>query len=441
LPVFIWAPEEEGAWAPGGASQWWLHHALADLEQQLAQWGSRLILRQGPAGDVLAKLIEETNAAGVYWNRRYEPASMARDKAVKTCLRADGYAAESFNSSLLFEPWTVESGQAKPYKVYTPFRKCVDRRDTPQRVRVDLSALQNPTAWPPSESLDALALLPQIAWDNGFYEAWTPTREGAEARLDAFLDAPVRAYATDRDLPDEDGTSRLSPYLHWGQLGPREALAALGNPANSEGKQVYRQEILWREFGYHVLYHFPQTPTEPLQEKYTDFPWEPDEANLKAWQRGETGYPIVDAGMRQLWATGWMHNRVRMVVASFLVKHLLTSWREGARWFWDTLVDADLASNTLGWQWAGGCGADAAPYFRVFNPITQGEKFDTAGGYVRHWVPELKKMPDKFLHQPWEAPENIRDYANVRLGENYPAPIIEHKAGRERALAALKSLS
>jgi deoxyribodipyrimidine photo-lyase len=257
--------------------------------------------------------------------------------------------------------------------------------------------------------------------------------------LEKFLAQAVEAYNQARDIPSEDGTSSLSPYLHWGLIGPRQVMHALKakHELGKEGPQVYAKEIYWREFAYNVLYHFPRTPAAPLHEKYADFPWQPDANTLKRWQHGQTGYPIVDAGMRQLYATGWMHNRVRMVVSSLLVKHLLQDWREGASWFWDTLVDADLASNTLGWQWSAGCGADAAPYFRVFNPITQGKKFDAEGTYVRKWVPEIAKLPSKFIHEPWEAPAGILEYAGVELGKDYPEPIIDHKEGRERALAAL----
>jgi len=258
--------------------------------------------------------------------------------------------------------------------------------------------------------------------------------------LEHFVDGAIANYQVDRDRPDFDGTSSLSPYLAWGLIGPRQVVAQLRARCDltQEGPLVYLKEIYWREFAYNVLYHFPDTPNAPLRHEYNNFPWEEDLDTLRSWQRGQTGYPIVDAGMRQLWETGWMHNRVRMIVSSLLVKHLLQDWHSGARWFWDTLVDADLASNTLGWQWSGGCGADAAPYFRVFNPIIQGQKFDPDGAYVRRYVPELGKMPAKYIHTPWEAPDGILDYAGIEIGKDYPAPIIDHQAGRNRALAALK---
>ncbi len=437
VPVYIHAPDEEGGWAPGGASRWWLHHALEDLAEALDGVGLRLILRCGDSLKALRRLAEETGAGAVYWNRRYEPTITRRDAAVKEALGKEGLEAKSFNSSLLFEPWTVRSGQGRAYRVYTPFSRAVAAKGFAEPVETTGKRPAAPPDWLDSESPGDLGLLPEIAWDEGIRKAWTPTRRGGLRRLNDFLDGPVRQYADARDIPSEDGTSRLSPYLHFGQVGPREAVARALRDNPGKGRETFVRELVWREFAYHVLYHFPDTPEQPLQDAFRRFPWRKDKAALKAWQKGSTGYPIVDAGMRQLWETGWMHNRVRMVVASFLVKHLLLPWNEGARWFWDTLVDADLASNTLGWQWAGGCGADAAPYFRIFNPMTQGAKFDGEGDYVRRFVPELAKLPAKYIHAPWEAPPEILRHTGVRLGETYPKPIVDHREGRERALKAL----
>jgi deoxyribodipyrimidine photo-lyase len=439
VPVFIWSPETEGAWAPGGASRWWLHHALADLASQLSVHGGKLLLRAGDPLEVLRDLARETGADAVYWNRRYEPLATAHDRAVKAALRSDGLEVRSCNASLLFEPWEIATGAGAPYRVFTPFSRTVLRQAMPECVRVPLAEARFSGGEASSLALEDLGLLPAGDWAAGFSQAWEPTRAGGEARLAAFLERVVDGYDTTRDLPGEDGTSRLSPYLHWGQLGPREVASAIGG-RRGDGRRVFFNELLWREFGHHVLFHFPHTAEEPLQEKFLAFPWARDAAPLRAWQRGRTGYPIVDAGMRQLWATGWMHNRVRMVAASFLVKHLLQPWQEGARWFWDTLVDADLASNSLGWQWAGGCGADAAPYFRIFNPMTQGRKFDADGAYVRRWVPELSRLPDKYLHAPWEAPAPLLERCGIELGRDYPRPVVDHVEGRERALAALQSL-
>jgi deoxyribodipyrimidine photo-lyase len=439
VPVFIWAPEECGAWAPGGASRWWLHHALEDLRQQLEAAGSRLVLRTGESEAELFRLAGECGATAVYWNRCYEPYRMRVDGRIKSRLKETGLEAWSGNASLLREPWEVASQSGNAYKVYTPYAKACAKMKDPGVVAGDAKPCP-PPAWPQSLSIDDLGLLPGIRWDKGIGAAWVPTREGGLERLRSFLRQAVTAYSTDRDFPAIDGTSRLSPYLHWGQLGVREVVTAIRKCSGGSGLETFYRELIWREFAWHVLYHFPDTPEKPLQTKFAGFPWVKDRKDLEAWQRGRTGYPVVDAGMRQLWQTGWMHNRVRMIVASFLVKHLLHSWRDGADWFWDTLVDADLASNTLGWQWAGGCGADAAPYFRIFNPITQGEKFDGSGEYIRHYVPELKAVPDAYLNKPWEMPGQVQEASGCRIGLDYPEPVIEHKAGRERALDALQSI-
>jgi deoxyribodipyrimidine photo-lyase len=440
IPVFIWSPEEDGDWGAGGASKWWLHQGLQSLSESWKTKGGALVLRQGQSLSVLRELIAETGATQVYWNRRYEGCLREVDAEVKRELRGDGVVVESFNSSLLNEPHTVAAGGGQPYKVYTPYWKKVKDRVVELPVVPRLDAMQFPDAWPASDVLESLGLMPELQWHSGIEGRWEVSEAAALARLDIFLAGAVNAYDTDRDRPDFEGTSSLSPYLRWGQIGPRQIVAALRERCDlaANGPLVYLKEIYWREFAYNVLYHFPETPDQPLRAEYADFPWENDAATLRAWQTGRTGYPIVDAGMRQLWETGWMHNRVRMIVSSLLVKHLLQDWQRGARWFWDTLVDADLASNTLGWQWSGGCGADAAPYFRVFNPIIQGQKFDPDGTYVKRYVPELKKLPVKYIHTPWEAPNGILDYAGIEIGEHYPAPIIEHSAGRARALAALQ---
>ncbi|MEM1411617.1 MAG: FAD-binding domain-containing protein, partial [Pseudomonadota bacterium] len=321
----------------------------------------------------------------------------------------------------------------------TPFWRHLQTLPVKAPVQLPESTRSGPTECPPGRSLESLELLPRLDWAEGFETAWNPTLNGAEEALAGFLEGPVARYTARRDRPAIRGTSRLSPFLAHGQLGPRQVWAAAQLSGAAEGKDGFKflSEIGWREFGYHLMVHFDHTPTEALNAAYRDFPWQPDSAALDAWQRGQTGYPVVDAGMRELWHTGWMHNRIRMVVASLLVKHLLQPWQEGARWFWDTLVDADLASNTMGWQWSAGCGADAAPYFRIFNPMLQGQKFDPKGVYVRRWVPELAGLPDKYLHTPWEAPDDVLRQAGVILGKTYPHPIIEHKTGRQRALDAL----
>lgn len=437
VPVFIWAPEECGDWPPGAASKWWLHNALKHLQADLEAKGLTLILRSGKSLEVLRRLIEETGAARVVWNRRYEQPLRTVDAEIKRSLREDGIEVESFNSSLLNEPHTVATGSGQPYKVYTPYWKKVKDRSIEDPVKCDLEKAKSPESWPESEPLDHLGLMPKIDWYLSMEPLWDISEAGAHARLETFLKEKADDYDSARDHPAVDGTSSLSPYLRWGQIGPRQVVAALKQKwdLRRKGPHVYLKEIYWREFAYNVLYHFPETPNEPLRSEYKDFPWEQDEATLRTWQKGLTGYPIVDAGMRQLWKTGWMHNRVRMIVSSLLVKHLLQDWQSGARWFWDTLVDADLASNTLGWQWSGGCGADAAPYFRVFNPILQGQKFDPEGTYVKRYVPELRNLSVEYIHEPWKASQTERETAGAM---DYPDPIIDHKKGRERALAALE---
>lgn len=438
LPVFIDDREASGDWAPGEASRWFLHCALAGLDQSLGKLGGRLVYRQGDSLAELKALIDSSGAERVYWNRRYQGPQRERDAEIKKALREEGIEVKSFNSSLLNEPHTVSTGTGLPYKVYTPYWKKVKDRKVEAPVETNLSKVKFQKGNSFGDRLEDLKLLPKHPWHKKLESHWEVSEEAALQQLDAFLADPVEDYDSARDLPRLKGTSRLSPYLHWGLIGPRQVMQRLHekDDLRAQGPQVFAKEIYWREFSYNVLYHFPHTPDAPLQEKFSDFPWEYDQSVLKRWQRGQTGYPIVDAGMRELYETGWMHNRVRMIVSSFLVKHLLQDWRDGARWFWDTLVDADLASNTLGWQWSGGCGADAAPYFRIFNPMTQGKKFDSEGDYVRRWVPELANIPAKYIHEPWEAPEAVLDWADCRLGEDYPEPIIDHKEGRQRALAA-----
>ncbi len=442
IPLFIWSDEEP--WALGAASRWWLHQSLVQLDKQLHRVGSRLIVRRGEALGVLKELLNETGDGAVYWNRRYEPALLERDRSVKAALTEAGIEVKSFNGSLLYEPWQIQNSSGQPFQVFTPFWKACSSIEPARPVDAP-ALLPSPERWPKSLSIDALELEPKVDWAAGMRSYWKPGTEGARLRLDAFLER-VGGYADERDRPDLESTSSLSPHLHFGEVSVRRVywecvMKRELDKDSSRGVEVYLKEVGWREFAYHLLYHFPHTPDVPLKSEFANFPWVEDVASLKIWQKGETGYPLVDAGMRQLWQTGWMHNRVRMVVASFLVKHLLISWQHGARWFWDTLVDADLANNTLGWQWTAGCGADAAPYFRIFNPVTQGEKFDKTGAYVRRWVPELSALPDSFIHRPWEAPAVVLQSAGVRLGWNYPRPIVDHKAARDRALDALSSIS
>jgi len=439
IPLFIWAPDEEGDWQPGGASRWWLHQSLRALDADLRDAGSRLILRHGPTEKTLRDLLKETGAQSVLWNRRYEPAMIARDTKLKESLKADGIEVQSFNAALLHEPWTIKNKAGNPFQVFTPFWKHCLTLTAPPEPLPEPKKISTPDRWPKSEALEEFELEPKIKWAEDMRTAWEPGSTGAHKQLQRFLTTALADYSGERNRPDHTGTSRLSPHLHFGEISPRQVWHALQKSAGKSTawrESQYVSEIGWREFAHHLLYHFPHTPAQPLRAEFKKFPWRKNAAWLKAWQRGNTGVPLVDAGMRELWTTGWMHNRIRMVVASFLVKNLLITWQDGAAWFWDTLVDADLPNNTLGWQWTAGCGADAAPYFRIFNPVSQGEKFDPHGDYVRQWVPELAKLPAKWIHQPWAAPAGDLARANVTLGKDYPEPIVSLAISREVALEA-----
>jgi len=447
LPLFIHSPTEEESWMPGGASRWWLDRSLRALDASLRERGSRLVVRHGASLDVLRDVAREAGAGAVFWNRRYEPASIARDRIVKQALRQDGLVAESFNSALLFEPWENVKNDGTPYRVFTPFWKSMLKRGNVPSPLVTPAPIAAPSRWPRSESIDDLALRPRPDWAAGLREAWTPGENGAHAELARFLRDGIENYETGRNLPSQVGTSRLSPHLHFGEIGPRSIWKAVhdlaadrGSAAFDAAAESWLRQLAWREFAHHLLFHFPHTAEKPLRPEFARFEWADDETLLSHWQRGLTGYPIVDAGMRELWATGWMHNRVRMIVASFLVKDLRVAWQEGARWFWDTLVDADLANNTMGWQWTAGCGADAAPYFRVFNPLLQSRRFDPDGIYLRHWLPELAALDAKWIHEPHGAPALVLEAAGVRIGKDYPAPIVAHDQAKRLALDAYQSM-
>jgi deoxyribodipyrimidine photo-lyase len=447
IPVYIRSPEEEGEWAPGGASRWWLHQSLGGLGKDLKSFGSRLTIRKGESLAILKELLQDAKADAVYWNRRYEPAAIERDKRIKAELQRQGVEVQSFNGSLLFEPREVQTSSGTPFQVFTRFWKaCLASRD-PREPLGAPKRLPGPRQWPKSLKLDDLGLQPAIDWADGIRRAWKPGTAGAMELLARFVADKLGRYGDDRNRPDVEGTSRLSPHLHFGEISPHQVyhavksrLSALRAKTAIQSVQTYLTELGWREFAHHLLYHFPHTTTAPLRPKFAKFPWHDDDKFLRAWQKGQTGYPLVDAGMRELWTTGWMHNRVRMVVASFLVKHLLIPWQRGVEWFWDTLVDADLANNTLGWQWTAGCGADAAPFFRIFNPVTQGTKFDPTGDYVRYWVPELANLPDKWIHCPFDAPEQVLADTGVRLGKDYPRPVVVHSKARQHALAAFEKI-
>jgi deoxyribodipyrimidine photo-lyase len=446
IPVYIWAPEEEGGWPPGAASRVWLHDSLRALDAALRERASRLTIARGPSAGALLRLAELTGADAVIWNRRYEPAAIKRDAAVAGSLLAARLQCDQFRGNLLYEPWEVRTGGGGPFQVFTPFWKACLKSGEPLAATGPPRDLRPPRKWPRGLPLPALGLEPSIDWASGIRAAWAPGEAGAMKQLRRFLSDAFEGYADGRNWPGEDGTSRLSPHLHSGEISIRrvreaiEARAARARGRLDRAAERFLAELGWREFAHHLLFHFPHTPRRPLRERFASFPWRRDRRALDAWKRGRTGFPIVDAAMRQLWTTGWMHNRARMIVASFLVKDLLLPWQLGARWFWDTLVDADLANNTLGWQWTAGCGADAAPYFRVFNPVAQGRTFDPDGAYVRLWVPELAGLPDRFIHEPAAAPGDVCAAAGIRLGREYPSPIVDHAAARTRALAAFRRI-
>ncbi len=437
IPLYIHAPEEEGAAAPGAASRWWLHHSLMALDQGLRALGARLIVRAGRTEDVLSSVLQETGAEAVYWNRQYAPSQLARDAAIKAAVRARGVRVCSFNGALLFEPWDILR-QGKPYRVFTPFWTACQSKGIEQTTLAASTRLPSlPEAWQGLPITD-LGLLPGIPWDAGFSGCWTPGEAGAWRQLERFLAHGLGHYKTARDRPGEEGTSRLSAHLHFGELSPRQIVRAvlqdLGGTPHADALHFF-SELGWREFAHHLLYHFPYTVEQPLNPRWSAFPWpEVDERLWRAWSTGQTGIPLVDAGMRELWQTGWMHNRVRMNAASLLVKNMLIPWQRGEQWFRNTLVDADLANNVLGWQWTAGCGADAAPYFRIFNPVLQGERFDAQGAYVRRWVLELASVPNRWLHRPWAAPPEILSAAGVTLGTHYPQPIVDLGQSRAQAL-------
>ena len=443
IPVYIHDEDAAGQWSPGGASAWWLHHSLSSLSESIASKGGELCLRRGDTLATLKELCAETGATEIYCTRRYEPWAADQEKSLHESLKSEDIVLKRYSGSLLFEPGELLTQGGSPFKVFTPFWRAAQTKTIAEPLKVpkvDWSNAKN------SDELEDWSLLPQKPnWAEGWEQFWTPGEAGASEQLQNFVDDAISDYSDARDIPSRPATSRLSPHLHLGELSPRQvwhvAEQQRRNPSIPQAAiSKFQAELGWREFSYHLLHFFPHIPTDSFKEQFAGFPWVTNSEQLERWQKGQTGYPIVDAGMRELWQTGFMHNRVRMVVASFLCKHLRIHWKEGEAWFWDTLVDADLASNGCSWQWVAGSGADAAPYFRIFNPVAQGEKFDGEGEYVRRWVPELAKMPNKFIHAPWIAPKEILTAAGVDLGTDYPEPLVDHKEARQAALDAYETV-
>lgn len=434
VPVYILDDATEGVRRRGAAARWWLHHSLQWLDAALRDLGLRLILHKGAAELVLPALAAECDASAIYWNRVYDKPRRERDARLKQAFRQRGIVAESFNAGLLFEPWDVATAGGTPFKVFTAFWRACLVRSMPAAAKAAPNRATSPTHWPASDSLATWRLLPtQPDWAGGLRATWIPGEHAARHRLGEFLDGTLAGYRTTRDRPAIEGTSRLSPHLAFGEIGPRQIWQAVATAGRDAASEKFLAEIGWREFAYHLLFHHDDLAQRNFRAEFDSFPWANDNGLLAAWQRGRTGFPIVDAGMRELWTTGWMHNRVRMIAASFLTKDLLVDWRRGEQWFWDTLVDADPANNPAGWQWVAGSGADAAPYFRVFNPALQGEKFDPAGDYVRRWIPELAHLPAETIHRPWTSQTPVRT-------DVYPARVVDHAAARQRALDAFRTL-
>lgn len=425
LPVYLHAPEDEENWPLGGAARWWLNHSLASLERDLSRHGAQLLLRRtSDSVTELLRLVEETGARAIFTHRRSEPAAAAVEQTLAGVLRERGIELHLSETHTLIPLGSLRTGTGTPYRVFTPFwRGLLARGEPADPVGVPTFEVVSPT--PTTEPLASLGLLDGPDWAEGLRQTWQPGEAGARCRLEDFC-ARAREYGQWRDRPDLHGTSALSPHLRFGEISPRQAWHAVRAAAGT-GAEPWLRQLAWRDFGHHLLHHFPHTTIEPLRPAFAGFPWREDATGLRDWQRGRTGYPLVDAGMRQLWHTGWMHNRVRMVVASFLVKDLMIEWQHGTRWFWETLVDADLASNTLGWQWTAGCGADAAPYFRVFNPVSQGERFDPEATYIRRWVCELSTHNPRDAQRPWQVP---------LVSAQYTPPIVDHAQARQRALSA-----
>lgn len=440
MPIYIFDDINSKDFKLGAASCWWLHQSLISLNDSL---DGNLNFYKGDPEEIILKLIQEYDISHIHWNRCYEPWQISRDSKIKKLLKLKNIQINSDNSSLLWEPWDVTKKDNTPYKVFTPFFQNGCLSAIPPREPINkprnLRLIQDAKY---AIDLKDLKLMPKKNWHYKLAEHWQCGEVAALKRLNIFLESGIYNYKEGRDFPAKQSTSRLSPHLHFGEISPNQVwyLAKKQISGNNNNLKVFLTELGWREFSYNLLYQFPELPNKNWRSKFNKFKWSNNTKLLQLWQQGKTGYPIVDAGMRELWQTGYMHNRVRMIAASFLVKNLLIDWREGEKWFWDCLVDADLASNSASWQWVAGSGADAAPYFRIFNPVTQGQKFDPEGEYTRKYIPELKNIPNKFLFNPFDAPESILNQSGIKLGNDYPMPIVDLKISRQKALDIYNSI-
>ena len=451
VPVYIHEPDSNFAWNPGSASKWWLHESLVALRESLAAVGGDLVFRCGHARDELGDIVEKSGATLATRNRLYDPDTLERDRGIKSAMQQVA-TVKSFPGYLLREPWLNQKDDGSPYRVFTPFSKQYFAAADPERSCPESPDLTGLFCRMPlrSDCIEQAGLLPNRSWHNKFSKYWKPGEQGAASALDDFLSSGLDRYGEARDFPGEKGVSSLSAHLHYGEVSvdqvwqavniQRNVFASDNDDTAASSAQGYLRQLVWRDFAHHILFHYPDTPDKPFNKRFESFEWETNDEFLTAWQSGETGIPLVDAGMRELWETGWVHNRVRMIVASVLTKNGLVHWRDGAEWFWDTLVDANLANNAMGWQWVAGCGVDAAPYFRVFSPVRQGERFDPLGEYVKKWIPALSALPAKYIHAPEKAGNDILEAAGIQLGKTYPQPILDLSTTRIQALERYKKL-
>ncbi|MCS5707282.1 DNA photolyase family protein [Candidatus Berkiella cookevillensis] len=444
--LYIYDTDKKNAWTPGEAAKWFLYESLKSLTHDIQKRGGHLIVRKGSPQSILDEIIKKNDISSIYWNRCYDPFSIHRDTKIKATLRQNGIIVNTYNSSLLIEPSQIHNSTGGYFKVYTPFKNRIlplleNIIPNKKICKFPENSCKNQNI---VEDWHHWNLWPQHSWTQKLAKYHAPSEKMAKHLLKTFINSQIEYYGEQRDFPALSSVSKLSPYLHFGQISPHQIVYAINEKTlsiqNQKSRQIYLSQIIWREFCHYLLFHFPELPHHNFKEKFNAFKWDKDSKSLKKWQTGYTGYPIVDAGMRELWETGIMHNRVRMIVASFLTKDLFLHWTEGQNWFWNTLVDADLANNAAGWQWVSGSGADAQPYFRIFNPITQSEKFDSNGTYIRRWVPELQALPDKFIHAPWKADILELKKLGITLGKDYPFPMVEHSTAREKALLLYKDL-